>query len=93
MLGLLSHFTEESLHPKFSDCKWTPWFDRDNPSGTGDWETPLSALGAAACTNPLTIEGRRYACIVHACVKVQYIMLQEIRQETSLPNWRNIKSL
>ncbi|XP_017267299.1 uncharacterized protein LOC108233388 [Kryptolebias marmoratus] len=18
---------------------WTPWFDRDNPSGTGDWET------------------------------------------------------
>ncbi|XP_013855200.1 cell migration-inducing and hyaluronan-binding protein [Austrofundulus limnaeus] len=22
---------------------WTPWFDRDNPSGTGDWET-LSIL-------------------------------------------------
>uniref|UniRef100_A0A3P8X480 Mucin-5AC-like n=1 Tax=Cynoglossus semilaevis TaxID=244447 RepID=A0A3P8X480_CYNSE len=27
---------------------WTPWFDRDNPSGTGDWET----LKDLYCENP-----------------------------------------
>ncbi|XP_017267274.1 cartilage intermediate layer protein 2-like [Kryptolebias marmoratus] len=38
---------------------WTQWYDRDNPSGTGDWET-LSALrrryGDEICKEPLYIE-------------------------------------
>ena len=37
----------------------TPWFDRDNPSGTGDWET-LSDLRkenpGKICNNPLQIQ-------------------------------------
>ncbi len=49
---------------QFADCTWTPWLSRDTPGSTGDWESPLSALGAAACPYPLTIEGRRYACKV-----------------------------
>ncbi len=46
-------------HTLFLDCAWTSWFDRDNPSGTGDYENPLSSLGTGTCTNPLNIEGRR----------------------------------
>ncbi|XP_029903698.1 cartilage intermediate layer protein 2-like [Myripristis murdjan] len=38
---------------------WTPWFDRDNPSGTGDWEH-FSALrsenSGVICDNPLYIQ-------------------------------------
>lgn len=38
---------------------WTDWFDRDNPSGSGDWEI-LSALRKEypekICKNPLQIE-------------------------------------
>ena len=41
-----------------SGC-WTEWFDRDNPSGTGDWET-LSNLRdenpGKICDNPVGIE-------------------------------------
>ncbi|KAK7882740.1 hypothetical protein WMY93_028914 [Mugilogobius chulae] len=40
------------------DC-WTQWFDRDDPSGSGDWET-LSNLRdenpGVICTDPLQIE-------------------------------------
>lgn len=43
---------------KPSDC-WTQWFDRDDPSGTGDWET-LQALQqenpGKICDKPLQIE-------------------------------------
>ncbi len=46
--------TEPSL-----ECDWTRWFDRDNPGGKGDWETPLSALGQGTCENPLQVEARR----------------------------------
>ena len=39
--------------------EWTQWFDRDNPSGTGDWET-LDALRienpGEICDNPTQIE-------------------------------------
>uniref|UniRef100_A0A673CQE9 WxxW domain-containing protein n=1 Tax=Sphaeramia orbicularis TaxID=375764 RepID=A0A673CQE9_9TELE len=42
----------------FGAC-WTQWFDRDDPSGTGDWET-LSSLRAAypnkICETPMYIE-------------------------------------
>ncbi|XP_068432106.1 uncharacterized protein [Clinocottus analis] len=47
--------------PSFCDVKvcWTQWFDRDNPSGTGDWET-LASLRAAnpgkICVKPESIE-------------------------------------
>ncbi|XP_010790828.1 cartilage intermediate layer protein 1-like [Notothenia coriiceps] len=38
---------------------WTDWFDRDNPSGSGDWE-PLSNLRrenpGKICEYPLSIE-------------------------------------
>nr|XP_043891842.1 mucin-5AC-like isoform X6 [Solea senegalensis] len=38
---------------------WTPWFDRDNPSGTGDWETLEYLRGenpGKICHNPLQID-------------------------------------
>ncbi|CAL8377546.1 unnamed protein product [Boreogadus saida] len=48
-------------HPPFCNqhiC-WSRWFDLDNPSGTGDWET-LSSLRkkypGAICDEPLYIE-------------------------------------
>ena len=46
-----------SLH--LTTVCWSRWFDRDNPSGTGDWET-LSNLRTeypgAICDEPLYIE-------------------------------------
>lgn len=48
-----------SLMSSFCPECWTDWFDRDKPSGTGDWEV-LSALNNAypekICINPLQIE-------------------------------------
>ncbi|XP_062308044.1 mucin-5AC-like [Osmerus eperlanus] len=51
-----------SCHPPFcasSGVCWTKWFDRDDPSGTGDWET-LSNLRqenpGVICAQPLYIE-------------------------------------
>ncbi|XP_066291079.1 cartilage intermediate layer protein 1-like [Branchiostoma lanceolatum] len=42
--------------------RWTSWYDRDNPSGTGDWET-LTDLRrenpGQICSAPLAIEARR----------------------------------
>ncbi|XP_033116938.1 uncharacterized protein LOC117116913 isoform X1 [Anneissia japonica] len=38
---------------------WTPWYDRDNPSGTGDWETVSNLLSehpATMCAKPIGIE-------------------------------------
>uniref|UniRef100_A0A8C6SQ84 WxxW domain-containing protein n=1 Tax=Neogobius melanostomus TaxID=47308 RepID=A0A8C6SQ84_9GOBI len=47
-----------TIAPWHTDC-WTQWFDRDNPSGPGDYET-LSALHAEypgkICANPLQIQ-------------------------------------
>ncbi|XP_059212886.1 mucin-5AC-like [Centropristis striata] len=40
---------------------WTQWFDRDNPSGTGDWETLSSLLKAnpgKICTQPIGVEAK-----------------------------------
>uniref|UniRef100_A0A3P9K1Z7 WxxW domain-containing protein n=1 Tax=Oryzias latipes TaxID=8090 RepID=A0A3P9K1Z7_ORYLA len=40
------------------DC-WTQWFDRDDPSGTGDWETLSDLLKQypnEICPNPVDIE-------------------------------------
>ncbi|XP_071945589.1 cartilage intermediate layer protein 2-like [Antedon mediterranea] len=39
--------------------EWTPWFDRDNPSGTGDWETVTSLYYEnpnQMCQNPVDIQ-------------------------------------
>ncbi|XP_033112708.1 cartilage intermediate layer protein 1-like [Anneissia japonica] len=38
---------------------WTPWYDRDNPSGTGDWESVGSLLTenpSTMCQKPVAIE-------------------------------------
>uniref|UniRef100_A0A8C6TSM3 WxxW domain-containing protein n=1 Tax=Neogobius melanostomus TaxID=47308 RepID=A0A8C6TSM3_9GOBI len=47
-----------TIAPWHTDC-WTQWFDRDNPSGPGDYET-LSALHAEypgkICAYPLQIQ-------------------------------------
>ncbi|XP_073349348.1 uncharacterized protein [Pagrus major] len=48
-------------HPPYCGVKvcWTKWYDRDDPSGTGDWEL-LSNLRSEnpgqICDNPLSIE-------------------------------------
>ncbi|XP_061684425.1 mucin-5AC-like isoform X2 [Syngnathoides biaculeatus] len=43
---------------KEKEC-WTPWFDRDNPSGTGDYETLADLLKenpGKVCEHPIEIE-------------------------------------
>ena len=35
---------------------WTPWMDRDNPSGTGDWEVLRDIPLAQVCPRPVGIE-------------------------------------
>lgn len=38
-------------------CSWTPWLDRDNPSGTGDFETLAGFVkNGQACEAPKKIE-------------------------------------
>ncbi|MCP5016989.1 MAG: hypothetical protein GY938_17235 [Ketobacter sp.] len=50
--------------PRKKECKkghWVGWFDRDNPSGTGDWELTdliLLANGEKMCKNPTEIQAR-----------------------------------
>ncbi|XP_071956624.1 cartilage intermediate layer protein 2-like [Antedon mediterranea] len=42
-----------------SKYQWTPWFDRDNPSGSGDWETVSSLYNEnpnQMCQHPATIQ-------------------------------------
>ncbi|ESO92027.1 hypothetical protein LOTGIDRAFT_121599, partial [Lottia gigantea] len=41
--------------------KWTQWFDRDNPSGTGDWEHLASLLDAypgRVCKHPTAVDAQ-----------------------------------
>uniref|UniRef100_UPI003AACE8EA uncharacterized protein n=1 Tax=Centroberyx gerrardi TaxID=166262 RepID=UPI003AACE8EA len=56
--GLLAESNQQSANN--SEC-WTDWFDRDDPSGTGDWET-LSSLRSEnpgkICSNPVQIDVR-----------------------------------
>lgn len=33
---------------------WTPWYDRDDPSGTGDWE--LRSLQSGVCDAPTSVQ-------------------------------------
>ncbi|XP_071944581.1 uncharacterized protein [Antedon mediterranea] len=45
--------------PVTSCNPWTPWFNRDNPSGSGDWETVsdlYSENPSIMCDNPTAIE-------------------------------------
>lgn len=36
-------------------CKWTQWYDRDNPGGVGDYEDRVSQI-PAVCANPSAVE-------------------------------------
>ncbi|XP_078146134.1 uncharacterized protein LOC139927897 isoform X2 [Centroberyx gerrardi] len=65
--GLLAESNQQSAnnsvkcyYPTNMQC-WTDWFDRDDPSGTGDWET-LSSLRSEnpgkICSNPVQIDVR-----------------------------------
>lgn len=45
ILALLTlTLSADDIHPPVTECpngapgEWSKWFDRDNPSGTGDWE-------------------------------------------------------
>ena len=37
---------------------WTAWLDRDNPSGSGDYELLAFFSPAQVCSNPIAVEGR-----------------------------------
>ncbi len=39
-----------------ASVSWTQWFDRDNPSGTGDWE--LRHLQSGVCASPSGVQCR-----------------------------------
>ncbi|XP_077870481.1 mucin-5AC-like [Saccoglossus kowalevskii] len=40
--------------PECTNGKWTEWFDRDGPDGSGDWETPVYHRNK--CSAPSAIE-------------------------------------
>ena len=44
--------------PLPKSLKWTPWFDRDNPSATGDYETLAELIkeGKKICPVPVGVE-------------------------------------
>ncbi|XP_034756375.1 uncharacterized protein LOC117961661 isoform X3 [Etheostoma cragini] len=45
--------------PSFCEVCWTKWYDRDDPSVTGDWEDLINLRKenpGQICTNPLSIE-------------------------------------
>ncbi|KAK7882742.1 hypothetical protein WMY93_028916 [Mugilogobius chulae] len=49
---------ESTTKPTDTDC-WTEWFDKDDPTFTGDWETLLDLQEThpgKICSNPLEIE-------------------------------------
>ncbi|KAK7882739.1 hypothetical protein WMY93_028913 [Mugilogobius chulae] len=51
-------FCKGSHQEQYPGC-WTSWFDRDNPSGTGDWETLVylrKENPGKICGKPLAIE-------------------------------------
>jgi len=63
-LRLLANIEDKCGFEFDEDCsiefgEWTQWFDRDNPSGTGDWETLNSLRNenpGEICDNPTQIE-------------------------------------
>ena len=53
-----------SLTSKTSNCQtycWTKWLDRDNPSGTGDYENLVNFPSNQVCPKPVGIECRTTA--------------------------------
>ena len=71
-ISTLSHITAGSAgcHDCFvsqvcGDYKWTKWFDRDNPSVTGDWETVKLAIPLGGCAKPIMIECQTKAGLDH----------------------------
>ena len=40
------------------DFHWTPWFNRDRPSATGDWELVSYAVALGGCARPVYVECR-----------------------------------
>ncbi|XP_047429845.1 cartilage intermediate layer protein 2-like [Mugil cephalus] len=52
---------DEKVWPSSSIQCWTDWFDRDNPSGTGDWESLYNLRKenpGKICPKPVNIEAR-----------------------------------
>lgn len=37
---------------------WTQWLDRDNPSGTGDWEGIVDFPSGSVCDSPYVVQAR-----------------------------------
>ena len=64
LIGALLFIQSESSLMKRSRCpasqhfSWTAWFDRDDTSGQGDYETlvDLRKEGKQICENPVSIE-------------------------------------
>ena len=65
ILGILLALAHLTLQTNCPNCfvtqicgkyKWTGWMDRDNPSGTGDWETVSDAVSMGGCPNPIWVE-------------------------------------
>jgi Mucin-2 protein WxxW repeating region len=46
-----------SLDQPLAECPiWTPWLNRDLPSGAGDFETRVDFGSQVPCSNPLAIQ-------------------------------------
>ncbi|CAL8315563.1 unnamed protein product [Lota lota] len=59
LAGLLTESTQQTCTQDVNIRCWTEWFDRDDPSGTGDWETLMNLrdeLPGKICPTPLAIE-------------------------------------
>lgn len=53
--GLFNKFTITGNAVIIGSNGWTSWYDRDNPGGSGDWET-RSSFDLTGCENPTAIE-------------------------------------
>jgi|GEM_PF-6491544 len=54
------HLEAGFLNPPAADtCRWTPWLNRDNPGGSGDYETLKDFIAQGkACAEPEKVECR-----------------------------------
>ncbi|XP_035690117.1 mucin-5AC-like [Branchiostoma floridae] len=62
--------------PDCPDGSWTPWFDRDNPSATGDWEALVHLRPenpGQICFNPTAVHARVISTQVEASLTGQVI--------------------
>ena len=59
---------------------WTRWLDRDNPSGSGDWETLRDFPQSQVCPKPIGIEcqttsGQPYQSTGTMTVRNSYLLI------------------